>query len=62
MFFYNRKPIENSIMSKQEIIDTLNSNGYTTIHLFGNLYLIRNYSKNHLDHKYFSLYNLEIIK
>lgn len=62
MFFYNRKPIENIIKSKQEIIDRFNKNGYTVIHLFGDLYLVRNYSKNHPKHKYFSLYNLEIIR
>lgn len=48
--------------SKKEIIDRFNKNGYTTIHLFGDLYLVRKYSKNHPEHKYFSFYNLEIIK
>lgn len=49
-------------MTKQEIIDRFNKNGYTTIHLFGDLYLVRAYSKNCPKHKYFSFYNLEIIK
>ena len=62
MFIYNRKPIENIIMSKEEIIHTLNKNGYKTIHLIGDLYLVRKYSKYNIEHEFFSPYHFEIIR
>lgn len=40
-------------------IDRLNINGYKTIHLFGDFYLVRRYSTGY---KKFSLYDLRRIK
>ena len=62
MFIYNRKPIEKIIMSKEEIIYTLNNNGYTTIHLIGDLYLVRKYSKYNIEHEFSSTYTFELIR
>ena len=41
-----------------ERIKRFRDNGYTTIHLFGNWYLVRNYSVNYKKFSLWGLYHL----
>lgn len=43
------------IGNKQEIIKRFRENGYTTIHLLGNYYLVRNYSTYYTKFSFYGL-------
>lgn len=46
-------------MTKKERVQRLKDSGYNPIHLVGNIYLVRNLSRNY---KNFSFYGLMLIK